>query len=160
MAKLESSWKLLHSCLTADTCCQLEHVHMASPCGLGFFTAWWLGPKAQEVDTASSYEQDWEGGISSSSLYSYWQESFRAHNAVNPFTGCESPSRWLLGSQMRFQILTTSREYWSSGHNLVSHFFTISFWFSEVGQENENCWSTEWKMTFQAADMGRAGIYT
>lgn len=27
--------------------CQLEHLHMASPCSLGFLTTWWLDAKVE-----------------------------------------------------------------------------------------------------------------
>lgn len=90
----------------------------------------------------------------------YWQqysgESFSSQPSKPP-TGWDIPSRWLLGSQWGFRSWK-HLEKAVIGHNLVSHFFTISFWFSEVGQKNENCWAMEWGMTFLAPDMGRAGI--
>lgn len=56
---------------------------------------------------------------------------------------------------MRLQIFRTPREYKSSGHNLVSHFFTISFWFSEVEQKKPM--SNGMGEVSPVPDMGRMG---
>lgn len=80
----------------------------------------------------------------------YWQqysgESFSSQPS-KPSTGWDIPSSWQLGSQWGFRSWK-HLEKAVTGHNLVSHFFTISFWFLEVGQKNENCWAMEWGMTF------------
>lgn len=70
----------------------------------------------------------------------YWQqysgESFSLQSSKPP-TGWDIPSRWLLGWQWGFRSWKHLEKV-VIGHNLGSHFFTISLWFSEVGQKNEN----------------------
>lgn len=43
-------------CWNLSWCCEIEHLHVASPCGLGFFTTQWLGSRGECPQSESQEE--------------------------------------------------------------------------------------------------------